>query len=455
MIAAIAAIASKFLLRFRGKHIFNPGGNGFGLLSLPHLHYPRERNEELIMVSGWRVGSIFGIPVFIDPSWFLVLLLIAVPMGGEWSVRYPQWGPGLAYLAALGTVMLFFLSVLLHELGHSLVALAQGIKVSSITLFMFGGIASIDQESKTPGQAFQVAIAGPSVSLGLSFLFTFLTTVVPQETPLHIVVSYLAWTNLVLAIFNLLPGLPLDGGQILKAGVWKLTGSRFTGVRWAAKAGNLVGWTLVALGVLVVLRTGSFSGLWVALVGWFIIQNANSYDRITELQEALLDLKAGDAMTREFRVVDAHMSLRRFADDYLLRASRPEVFFAASEGRYRGLVADDDLNSVERSEWETEPLFRIIHPLSTIPTVEEATPLVKVIQQMETEQLRRMTVLSPASAVAGVIDRGDIVRALAHKLNMTVSDAVIKQIKEEGAYPMGFQLGAIAQSAIEATVQSR
>lgn len=408
------------------------------------------------MVSGWRVGSIFGIPVFIDPSWFLILLLIAVPMGGEWSARYPHWGAGPAYFAALITVMLFFLSVLLHELGHSLVALAQGIKVSSITLFMFGGIASIDQESKTPGQAFQVAIAGPSVSLALFFLFNFLTTVVPQETnPIHVVVGYLAWTNLALAIFNLLPGLPLDGGQILKAGVWKLTGSRFKGVRWAAKAGSLVGWTLIALGVLAAFRSSGFGGLWVALIGWFIVQNASSYDRITELQEALLDLKAVDAMTREFRVVDAHMSLRRFADDYLLGASRPEVFFASSEGRYRGLVADDDLNSVERSEWEAESLFRIIHPLNSIPTAEEATPLVKVIQQMETEQLRRMTVLSPAGAVAGVIDRGDIVRALAQKLKMSVSDSVIKQIKEEGAYPMGFQLGAIAQSAIEATAPSR
>lgn len=408
------------------------------------------------MVSGWRVGSIFGIPVFIDPSWFLILLLIAVPLGGEWSSRYPQWGLGPAYLAALGTVMLFFLSVLLHELGHSLVALAQGIKVSSITLFMFGGIASIDQESKTPGQAFQVAVAGPSVSLALFFLFGLVSTVVPQETnPIHVVVNYLAGINLMLAIFNLLPGLPLDGGQILKAGVWKLTGSRFKGVRWAAKAGSLVGWTLIALGVLSAFRSSGFGGLWVALVGWFIVQNASSYDRITELQEALLDLKAGDAMTREFRVVDAHMSLRRFADDYLLGASRPEVFFASSEGRYRGLVADDDLNSVERSEWESESLFRIIHPLDSIPTAAEATPLVKVIQQMETEQLRRMTVLSPAGAVAGVIDRGDIVQALAQKLKMSVSDSVIKQIKEEGAYPMGFQLGAIAQSAIEATVPSR
>lgn len=408
------------------------------------------------MVSGWRVGAIFGIPVYIDPSWFLILLLIAVPMGGQWSSAYPQWGPGPAYFAALITVMLFFLSVLLHELGHSLVALAQGIKVSSITLFMFGGIASIDQESKTPGQAFQVAIAGPAVSFALFLLLSFLSTFVPGENhPAHVVLGYLSGTNLLLAIFNLLPGLPLDGGQILKAGVWKVTGSRFKGVRWAAKAGTFVGWGLVALGVLATFQSGSFNGLWVALIGWFIVQNASNYDRMTELQEALLDLKAADAMTREFRVVDANMSLRRFADDYLLGASRPEVFFASSDGRYRGLVADDDLNNVERSEWETESLFRIIHPLDSIPTAEESTPLVNVIQQMENDELRRMTVLSPAGAVAGVIDRGDIVQALARKLKMSVSDSVIKQIKEQGAYPMGFQLGAIAQSAIEATPTSR
>jgi Zn-dependent protease/CBS domain-containing protein len=405
------------------------------------------------MQSGWRVGSLFGIPFYLDPSWFLIILLISFSTAEQWQRAYPAWGMGISYLAAIAMAVLFFASVLLHELGHSLTALSQGIKVSSITLFLFGGIASIERESKTPGKAFQVAIAGPAVSLILFLLLGLLSTVVSDaNNPVHVVAQNLAFTNLVLALFNLLPGLPLDGGQVLKAIVWKITGSRMKGVRWASKTGRFVGWMIIAYGMLIALKTSNpFSGLFTAFIGWFIIQNAGTYDRMTEIQEALLSLKAGDAMTREFRVVDAKMTLRRFADEYLLGKVNPEVFFASSDGRYRGLVADDILQNVERGEWETSDLFRIIQPLDHIPTAEEAAPLVRVIQRMEHDEMRRMTVLSPAGAVAGVIDRGDIVRALAEKLRVPVADTIIKQIKEEGAYPAGFPLASIAQSAIEAT----
>lgn len=400
------------------------------------------------MQGGWRAGSLFGIPLFIDPSWFLILAFLIFRNGVIWQEKYPAWGNALAYGAAAVMALLLFASVLLHELGHSLVARSQGIKVNSITLFLFGGVASIEQESKTPGQAFQVAIAGPAVSILLFGSLAALLLVVPDHThPLNVMAGNLAVVNLFLALFNLLPGLPLDGGQILKAAVWKATGSRFKGVHWAAKAGKALGWVAILFGLL----TLTSGGLWLALIGWFVLQNASSYDRLTELQEALLSLKAADAMTREFRVVDAEMTLRRFADDYLLGNASAEVYYASSDGRYRGMVVTDDLHYVERSEWETQKLYRIIQPLSEIPSVEESAPLVNVIQEMESRQLRRMTVLSPAGAVSGVIDRGDVVRALAQKLKMSVSDAIIKQIKDEGSYPPGFQLGAIAQAAIEAS----
>lgn len=399
------------------------------------------------MQAGWRVGSLFGIPLYIDPSWFLILAFLIWQNGRIWQNQYPAWDVATVYGAAAVMALLLFASVLLHELGHSLMARSQGIKVNSITLFLFGGVASIEQESKTPGQAFQVAIAGPAVSLILFALLGAVLVAMPGEsTPLKVMAGNLAFINLFLALFNLLPGLPLDGGQILKAAVWKLTGSRFKGIHWAAKTGKTLGWLAILLGVL----TFTTGGLWIALIGWFMLQNASSYDRLTELQEALLSLKASDAMTREFRVVDAEMTLHRFSDDYLL-ADRSDVYYAASNGRYRGMVNTDDMNFVERSEWDTENLFRIIQPLADIPSVEESSLLVNAIQAMESRQLRRMTVLSPAGAVSGVIDRGDVVRALAEKLKLPVSDTIIKQIKDEGAYPPGFQLGAIAQSAIEAT----
>ncbi|MGH7999664.1 MAG: CBS domain-containing protein, partial [Brasilonema sp.] len=179
---------------------------------------------------------------------------------------------------------------------------------------------------------------------------------------------------------------------------------------------------------------------------WFGIRNANSYDRITILQETLLNLIAANAMTRDFRVVDANQTLRSFADFYLLDTSTVEVYFAESDGRYQGIVSIDDLRLVERSQWETLPVQSIVHPLTEIPTVGESTPIVEVINKLENEQLPRITVLSPAGAVAGVIDRGDIVRELAQKLNLRITEAEIKRIKEERSYPPGLQLGIIAKS---------
>lgn len=402
------------------------------------------------MQSGWRVGSLFGIPFFIDPSWVGVLLLIAIPTGLRWQEGFPEWGVALAYSMGVVMALLLFSSVVLHELGHSLVAKSQGIKVNSITLFLFGGIASIEQESKTPGKAFQVAIAGPAVSLGLAALLGAIAVAIPSPTNVvNVLATNLAWTNLILALFNLIPGLPLDGGQVLKAAVWKVTGSRFKGIHWAARTGKILGW-LAILGGTSSLVVGNYSGLWIAFLGWFGVRNATNYDRITDLQETLLQITAVDAMTNDFRVVDAELTLRQFADTYLLDTARQTVYFAASNGRYRGLVNVTALHSIERSEWETQTLLCIIQRLTEIPSVEETSSLVTVIQLMESAQLKRVTVLSPAGAVAGVIDRGDIVRALTQKMKIPISETLIKQIKDEGIYPPGFQLGAIAQAAAEA-----
>jgi len=396
------------------------------------------------MQTGWRIGSLFGIPLFLDPLWFVILVFATLNFG----LAYMQWGTVLAWSAGLVMALLLFGSVLLHELGHSLVARSQGIKVSSITLFLFGGIAAIDEESKTPGQALQVAIAGPVVSIVLFLLLTLLGQALPVSSPAGVMAAELAKINLVLALFNLIPGLPLDGGQVLKAAVWKVTGNRFQAVHWAARAGQILGWLAIAGGVAVDFFTGELvSGLWIALLGWFGVRNANAYDRVTTLQEALLQLVAADAMNHDFRVVDADQTLRQFADLYLLEtAAVPQIYFAASDGRYRGMVSVDDLRSCERSQWESQTLHSILHPLTAIPTVAESTTLVEVINKLETQQLPRITVLSPAGALAGLIDRGDIVRALAKKLNLPFDDAQIKRIKEEECYPPGLQLQAIAKA---------
>lgn len=402
------------------------------------------------MQTGWRVGSLFNIPLYVDNSWFFVVLLIAFLQGSD-----PRWaalvGPIGAYASGLLLALLLFASVLAHELGHSLVARAQGITVNSIKLFLFGGIASIERESNTPGEAFQVAIAGPAVSFFLFIALTALSRVSGLPPIATGVLGSVATTNLVLALFNLIPGLPLDGGQIFKAAVWKATNSRAKGVRWAAKSGQVVGWGAITLSALAFFTTGSIDLLWPGLIGLFILRNASGYDRMNTLQEGLAELKVDDATARNFRVLDANMPLREFADKCLLDdKDKPPVYFASSDGRYRGMVSLEGLRQVERSAWETRNLHSIAQPLLDIPHVKESTPLTEAILLMEEKGLARLTVLTPADSVAGTIDKGDIVRAMAKKLRFPISEAIIQKIRQENMYPAGLQLGAIAQSVEQA-----
>jgi Zn-dependent protease/CBS domain-containing protein len=401
------------------------------------------------MKTGWRIGSIFGIPLLLDTSWFYILALVTFLYGGViWQSE--NWGSTVAWIAGFAMALLLFGSVLLHELGHSLVARSQGITVNSITLFLFGGIASIDEESKTPGQAFQVAIAGPAVSFILFLVLMPLSMVLTFSAPSAAILQELARINLVLAIFNMIPGLPLDGGQVLKAAVWKLTGSRLKGVRWAARIGQGLGWTAIILGLMAFLTSSSLGFLWIVLLGWFGVRNATAYTRVTDLQEALLQLNAAAAMTHDYRVVKADLTVREFTDKYLLlEEGLTPAFYAESDGRYRGMVGVDELRDMERSEWDVKRLEAIVKPLSEIPSVVESTSLIQVISALEEQALRRITVLSPAGAIAGVIDRGDIVRSVAEKMKIPVPEALIKRIKEEGVYPPGLQLQALAKSVAD------
>lgn len=394
------------------------------------------------MQATWRLGSLLGIPFFLDPSWLVILGFLTLVNARNFT---ESLGPTLAWSAGFVMALLLFGSVILHELGHSLVARSQGIKVNSITLFVFGGVASIERESKTAEEAFQVAIAGPTVSLVLFGLFYLLSQVLPLSEVGQQIAGDLARINLIIALFNLIPGLPLDGGQVLKAAVWKLTGNRFQAVHLAAKTGKILGGLAIAFGLGLALISQEWVILWMALIGGFIIRNANAYDRLTRLQETLLSIVVADAMTRDFRVVDANQTLRTFADEYILSDSQtPMPYYATQEGRYRGLVVIEDLHFIERSKWDTQTLTSITRPLSELATIEEKASLVEAINSLESSQIKSLTVLSPAGTISGIIERSDIVRAVVKSLNLLIPDAEIKRTKAEASYPQKLQLQVIA-----------
>ncbi len=408
------------------------------------------------MQSGWRIGSLFNIPLFIDPSWFLIIAFLTFQNGVLWQQRYVSWSPTVAYGAGFVMALLLFASVLLHELGHSLVAKSKGIEVTSIRLFLFGGVASIEKEPKLPGDMFQVAIAGPIVSLMLWVFCTAAVLVAPINNTIALVMlSSIASLNLTLTLFNLIPGLPLDGGQMLKAIVWKSSGDYLTGAHWAAKTGLWLGWVISlvgfadVLGITRELGLPEIVGFWGVLIGWFMRQNAINADRLTDVQEAVMNLDAQSVMTRNYRVLDGKMTLRQFAEEMVMKETTGVTYFAASDGRYRGLVSVDMLQTVERSLWETQLLQDLAQPLAQTPHVDEKMPIADVIQRLEVEQLEKITVLTPAGAVSGMIDRGDITRAVGQQLGFEISPTLIGQIKNSGTYPPGLQLARIADSVKE------
>lgn len=412
------------------------------------------------MQSGWRIGTLFKIPLFIDPSWFLIVAFLTFQNGSIWQQRYETWTPTVAYGAGFIMALLLFGSVLLHELGHSLVAQSKGIDVTSIKLFLFGGVASIEKEPQKPGDMFQVAIAGPLVSVFLWIFCTFIVALLlkfaPTTSPVaFVILSSIASLNLTLTLFNLIPGLPLDGGQMLKAAIWKQSGDYLTGAHAAARSGLWLGWIISIVGFSDVLGLTSLLGLpevvgfWGVLIGWFMRQNAVNADRLTDIQAALLNLDAQTVMTRNYRVLDGHQTLRQFAEEMVLKSDPTMAYFVASDGRYRGLVTADVLQTIERSLWDSTKLEDVAQSLQSIPHVTEKTPLPEVIQQMERSGNDRITVLSPAGAVAGVIDRGDVTRAVGEKLGFGISPTLLQQIKTSGDYPPGLQLARIADSVLE------
>jgi len=396
----------------------------------------------------WQIGSFLGIPFYLDSSWFVIAALITLANAQEinQTILFHQqaW---VGWLLGFWMAILLFASVLLHELGHSVVAQSQGIKVNSITLFLFGGVASIERESKTPLGAFFIAIAGPLVSFGLFGGFEILRFFTLDASVWNYLARNLSDLNLFLGLFNLIPGLPLDGGQALKALLWKLSGDRLVGIQWAARSGLLLGLIGISLGLTLWLALGNWGGLWLSLIGWFVWRNASAYGRIARLQSGLKRLQAQDVMTRDFRVVKGDLTLRTFTENYLMQADNFNVpYYVASDGRYRGLLRINLLQKIERSEWDWLTLQDIALPLAESPHIHETTPLPQVIHQLELSGDRFITVLSPAGAVAGVIDRGDIVQAIINQQRLNISDTEIKRIKTEGIYPNYLPLATLAKA---------
>jgi Zn-dependent protease/CBS domain-containing protein len=357
-----------------------------------------------------RVGTLFGIPFFVNPSWFLVLGLVALTYGDDLARAFPSLLPGVPLVLGLVTGLLVFASVIAHELGHSWVAIKQGIQVKSIALFLFGGVASLEKEPETPGNAFWVSIAGPAVSFLLFGLLTIFNGFVALPAPLTAIISVLAVVNLSLGLFNLIPGLPLDGGNILKALVWKITGNPYKGVKFASWGGQAFGYLAIASGVVPLLLFGSFDSFWNILIGWFLVQNASQAAQFARVQSRLTGLVVTDAVSADSPIVSAAASLRDFVDLRTLSPGNWRKFLVTDgTGRLVGEITVDALQGIPGDLWSSKTVGEMMQPIEQTALIESDHTLLQAIEQLEKYKLPALTVIQANGSLVGLLEKTVII----------------------------------------------
>ncbi|HSH40900.1 MAG TPA: site-2 protease family protein [Arenicellales bacterium] len=373
-----------------------------------------------------RIGSLFGIDIYLDASVMIIFALVVWILGGNvFPGWHPEWGLALSWATGLMAGLLFFASLLAHEMAHSVVARGYGIPVPRITLFMFGGVSEMQEEPETPKKEFWIAIVGPAMSLFLGVVFTLLANALAPANfaatlaedqqaalaslaPLPTLLFWLGPVNFLLAIFNLVPGFPLDGGRVLRAGLWWMTGNLEQATRWAAAGGRIFGWFLMLVGALEVL-SGMFQGLWLILIGWFLASAASSSYSQLMMRRTLQGCRVRDVMRTHFETVDADMTVAEFIDDYLLKSSQ-RLWPVTSDGRLQGFASLEIIQDIESAERGSKRLRDVMRSDLESLTVAADADAMKATERMSYGSLPMAVVRG--DEVVGLLSQEDVVKWL-------------------------------------------
>ncbi|MDR7418475.1 MAG: site-2 protease family protein [Armatimonadota bacterium] len=365
-----------------------------------------------------RVGVIGGIPVGVNYTWFFAIALIAWSLAGSY---YPQRAPGFDentyWIMGVTSALLLFAAVLVHEFGHALTARQFGIETKQIVLFLFGGVAQIADEPPTPRAEFLVAAAGPATSLGLAAACRLLEALLGGR-PLGEIVHYLAIVNLLLAVFNLIPGFPLDGGRILRAALWARTGSLPRATRAAARTGQLVAMLFIGAGLVYVFRGTIVTGIWLVLIGWFLDTGAQSSYQQVVVRHGLGETTVGEIMSRTLHTVEPGVSVERAIAEYFLphkHGGFPVVF----GDHLIGIVTLQDVTAVPTEQRGSVTVRDVMTPRDHLRTVSVRDTAYDAFAMMARDNIGRLLVLDDDGNLAGIVTRSDLLQVLRLRAEVT------------------------------------
>jgi Zn-dependent protease/CBS domain-containing protein len=357
------------------------------------------------------LGRILGIPIGLDYSWFLIFALITWTLATSYyPTEFGSWPVAQYWIVGAATAILMFVSVLLHELGHSVVALRYKIPVRSITLFIFGGVAQIGSEPPSAIAELWIALAGPATSFALAILFGLLQPVVGALAPLLAIAKYLALINGSLALFNLIPGFPLDGGRVFRAIVWGITHSLRRATLIAANVGRFIAYLFILLGVWQMF-TGNFgNGLWIAFIGWFLESAAASQLQQQTIHDLLAGHRVSDAMHSDYTAVSPGATLEQLVNEHILGSGRRSLVVEQND-RVAGLLTLHDVKKILRSDWSTTTAAQAMIPAEQMKRIRPEAELVDALEEMDRDGVNQLPVMV-GDQIQGVLGRDDVISML-------------------------------------------
>lgn len=366
-------------------------------------------------VGAIRIGRVAGIDIFVHWSWFAIFALLTWWLSeGFFQEVYEDWSVQEAWIVSILTTLLFFSSVLLHEISHSLVAKRLGLPVNHITLFIFGGVSALGGEPTSARQEFQIAIVGPLTSFAIAAITGTISALAywqnSENEPWAAIAEYLAFINLAVGIFNLLPGFPLDGGRVLRATLWAQSGNMLRATRWAASAGTFISFGLIALGVLSILIGNVIGGAWFIVIGWFLRNASESSYQQLLLTRTLAGTKVSQIVNRDFHGAPPDITLSEMVKSYMIALSQRCVPVVVGE-ELIGLVSMEDLRKVPQESWETTTVFRAMTPRERLYVVSAEDDVTTALEMMAAHDVHQLPVLEGRTFL-GFVTRADVLRLI-------------------------------------------